>query len=266
MPTLLPPALRHLADLGWRNLVWQSGRVALRAAIDALLPSHCLTCDTLVDGPGQFCAECFRATTFITAPQCLSCGAPFPRAAHSVTLVCADCTATPPPWGEARAALVYDAQSRRLVLPFKHADRQELAQALARMMARVGEALLARADVLVPVPLHRMRLLGRRYNQSALLARRLQRLSGVRSVPDALRRVRATRSLGELSAGERSRMLTGAIAVRRPAAIAGRHVLLIDDVLTTGATARDCTRALLEAGAAGVDVLVAARAGDARFR
>ena len=172
-------------------------------------------------------------------------------------------TAPPPRRPGARRAppLAYDAQSRRLLLPFKHADRPELAHALARMMARAGAALLARADVLVPVPLHRFRLLHRRYNQSALLAQSLQRLSGVPAVPDALRRIRATQSLGELAAEARARMLAGAIAVRRPAAIAGRHVLLVDDVLTTGATARDCTRALLEAGAAGVDLLVAARAG-----
>ena len=248
--------MRALAHLGWR-----AGQGTLRAVIDVLLPPHCLTCDSLVDGPDRLCPDCFRATTFITAPHCRSCGRAFPHAGHASPSVCDDCAAAPPPWGEARAALAYDAQSRRLVLPFKHADRPELAHALARIMARAGASLLARAEVLVPVPLHRFRLLGRRYNQSALLAHNLQRLSGIRAVPDALRRTRATTSLGELSAAARARMLAGAIAVRRPAAIAGRHVLLVDDALTTGATARDCTRALLEAGAAGVDVLVAARAG-----
>lgn len=248
--------MRALAHLGWR-----AGHVAARAVLNALLPPHCLTCDTLVGGPGQLCPDCFRATTFISAPHCRSCGRAFPHAAHTSLAICDDCAAAPPPWGEARAALTYDAQSRQLILPFKHADRPELAHALARMMARAGAALLSRADLLVPVPLHRFRLLGRRYNQSALLAQSLQRLSGVRAAPDALRRTRATKSLGTLSAEARARMLAGAIAVRRPAIIAGRRVLLVDDVLTTGATARDCTRALLEAGAAGVDLLVAARAG-----
>ncbi len=231
---------------------------AARIVLDTLLPPHCLTCDTLVDRPGQFCPACFRETQFITAPHCLTCGAPFPHAQPGM-IVCAGCAADPPPWGEARAALAYDAQSRRLVLAFKHSDRTELATALARMMARAGAALLPRADLLVPVPLHRTRLFARRYNQSALLARALSRLSGVPHLPDALRRTRATRSLGELSAAARARMLEGAIAVRRPAAVEGRHILLIDDVLTSGATARNCTLALLDAGAAGVDVLVTAR-------
>lgn len=241
---------------------WRLGLGAGRAVLDALLPPHCLTCDTLVDGPGQLCPECFSTTSFITAPHCLTCGVAFPH--RGGELVCADCAAVPPPWGEARAALTYDAQSRRMLLPFKHADRPELAQALARMMARAGTALLARADLLVPVPLHRGRLLSRRYNQSALLAQALSRLSGVRCLPDALRRTRATVSLGELSAAARARMLDGAIAAHRPVMIAGRHVVLVDDVLTSGATARACTAALLDAGAAGVDVLVAARVGVAR--
>jgi ComF family protein len=239
------------------------GGQAARVVLDTLLPAHCLTCEALVEAPGQFCPDCFGQTSFITAPLCLSCGVPFVHARHD-GLVCDDCALEPPPWGEARAALAYDAQSRRLVLGFKHADRTELAAALARMMARAGAALLGRAEVLVPVPLHRTRLLARRYNQSALLARALGRMAGVRVAADALRRVRATAPLGELSATARARMLDGAIAVRRPAAVAGRHVLLVDDVLTSGATARACTGALLAAGAAGVDVLVAARVRSPR--
>ena len=112
----------------------------LHTVLDTLLPPHCLTCDALVDAPGRFCPACFRQTSFITAPLCLSCGVPFVHARHDA-IVCDDCAIDPPPWGEARAALAYDAHSRRLVLGFKHGDRTELAGALARMMARAGAAL-----------------------------------------------------------------------------------------------------------------------------
>ena len=235
----------------------------LNAALDLLLPATCAACDSTVSAPGQLCAACFRSLNFVTAPFCLSCSRPF---AVQGEIVCRDCRAQPPPWREARAALVYDTPSKRLILAFKNADRTEIAATLALHMQRAGAALLARADLLVPVPLHRWRLLARRYNQSALLAAALVKHSGRPALPDALRRVRVTRSLRGLPAVERASLLMGAIAVRpsRAAAIAGRRILLIDDVLTSGATARACTRALLDAGAASIDVLVASRVADER--
>ena len=232
-------------------------------ALDLLLPATCAACDSPVGAPGQLCAPCFGGLNFITAPFCTACGLPF--GVHGETL-CPACQANPPPWREARAALVYDTASKGLILPFKYADRTEVAAALALHMQRAGAALLARADLLVPVPLHRWRLLRRRYNQSALLAACLARRTDRPSLPDALRRVRTTKPLRNLHAAERAALLMGAIAVRpgRAAAVAGRAVLLIDDVLTSGATARACTRALLDAGAASIDVLVASRVADPR--
>ncbi len=236
-----------------------------RAVLDALLPPQCLTCEQPVDGPGRFCVGCFGRTSFIAAPCCEACGLPFGATGQAgADGRCEACRRWPPPWANARAALLYDDQARRLLLPLKHADRPDLARALAAPMVRAGAALLARADLLVPVPLHRRRLLARRYNQSALLAQAVSRLSGRPAVLDGLRRIRPTRSLGPLSPAQRLATLEGAIAVTpgRRSHIEDARVLLIDDVLTTGATARACTRALLEAGAGGVDVLVAARVPD----
>jgi len=239
------------------------------ATLDALLPPRCLACAALVLDDGALCAECFRAVTPIGAPLCHRCGLPFLHegegepmpGASADQLHCAACLAEPPAYGQARAAWIYDAGSKRLVLPFKYGDRTELAAPLARQMAQAGRELLAEAELLLPVPLHRRRLLGRRYNQAALLAARLARLARKPWAPDLLRRARRTPPLARLGAAERLAVLEGAFALARgaPGRIAGRRMLLVDDVLTSGATVSACARLLLEAGAARVDVLAAAR-------
>jgi ComF family protein len=246
------------------DLAWRAGR----ALLDLLLPPRCVACDASVAAPGLLCPDCFRKTGFITEPFCARCGVPFANAAlGGLEHLCPACRAVPPVFRRARAALRYDAQGRRLILPFKHADRTELAAVLAPQMVRAGAALLRDADLLVPVPLHRGRLFRRRYNQAALLAKAIARIAGRPTVPDALRRERATASLGEKSATERAAEVAGAFAVRpsRTRAIADKHVLLIDDVMTSGATANACADVLLAAGATSVDVLVAARVPDPRL-
>lgn len=242
---------------------------AWRGVLDVLLPPECLTCDQPVQAPGMFCGACFRAVSFVTEPFCAHCGVPFNNDGQGgPERLCPACRLHPAPWGQARAALRYDGHAKRVLLPFKHADRPDLAAALAPMMARVGAALLKRAELIVPVPLHRRRLFARRYNQAALLAQALARRSGVPSVPDLLARTRPTAPLGELSAAARASAVAGAFAVRpaRAALAKGRRVLLVDDVMTSGATASACTEVLLAAGAAAVDVLVAARVPDPRLR
>ena len=248
-------------------------RQAGRAVLDLLLPPLCLTCDAVVAEPGALCPPCFRATGFITAPCCETCGAPFSRAEVAAGMarhgyLCGDCHLEPPPWRRARAALRYDAQARRLVFPLKYGDRTELAPALAQMMMRAGGPLVHETDVIVPVPLHRMRLISRRFNQAALIAAQIARRSGRPVMLDGLVRVRRTAALAALPAEARRLEMEGAVAVRpgRVAQLRGKRVLLVDDVLTSGATARACAFALMTAGVACIDVLVAARVSDPRRR
>ncbi|HEY4136283.1 MAG TPA: ComF family protein [Alphaproteobacteria bacterium] len=251
-----------------RNIFADIGRTLRplgRLGLDALLPPQCLSCGELVGDPGALCAPCWSGLNFIAAPLCRSCGWPFeidPSGGDAAEeTLCGACLRETPVFAAARAALAYDDASRRLILGFKRADRTHAAPAFARWMARAGAPLLATADLIAPVPLHWSRLLTRRYNQSALLANALARMSGKPAVPDLLRRRRRTPSQGGLGRAGRFRNVAGAFAMtpRHAAHIQGRQVLLVDDVLTTGATVEACVKALLRAGAAGVSVLALAR-------
>lgn len=237
--------------------------------LDAVLPPLCLGCNEIVGEPGTLCATCWQGFTFISEPHCACCGYPFDEDLGPGTL-CGACLTRLPRYRRARAALAYDDNSRRLVLPFKHGDRTDIARAFGGWMARAGSELLASADLVAPVPLHWRRLLTRRYNQAALLARVLAREanreagpeSGARQVVwDLLRRRRWTGSQAGLKAKERRRNVRQAFDVhpRWRAHAVGKTVLLVDDVLTTGATVEACARALERAGVRHVDVLTLAR-------
>jgi ComF family protein len=196
---------------------------------------------------------------FLDGPACTCCGTPFPVDPGPGSF-CAACLARPPAFTCARAILAYDAESRGAILALKHADRLELVPGFARWLGRVGGPLLAGADLIVPVPLHRGRLWRRRYNQSAELARRLARDWNRAYDPLALIRGRPTLSQGAMpSARARRKNVLSAFRVPEPGRVRGRRILLVDDVLTTGATAEACARALKRAGAADISVLTLAR-------
>ena len=236
--------------------------IAAQAAgllLDLVLPPLCLSCRKPVARQGGLCADCWGALHFLTDPACLRCGQPFAEQRQE-GLVCGACLADPPPFDRARAAFRYDDASKGLVLSFKHADRPGLARYLAPWMARAAGPMLADADLIVPVPLHRWRLLHRRYNQAALLAMALAKRSGVPCMPDLLRRARRTPPQGTLGRDARARNVKGAIRLGKAIDfVKEKRILLVDDVLTTGATLGECVRSLREAGAARVDVVTLAR-------
>ncbi len=235
-----------------------------RQLLDSVLPPLCLGCGEIVETAGALCAGCWQGFSFIAAPQCACCGDPFAEDLGEGAL-CATCLARPPKFRRARAALAYDAHSRRLVLPFKHGDRTDIARACGGWMARAGTDLLAEADLIAPVPLHWRRLLARRYNQAQLLACAAVRAASLstegRLAPDLLRRRRWTGSQAGLRARERRRNVREAFDIhpRWAGEVAGKTVLLVDDVLTTGATAEACARVLQRGGVRHVDVLTLAR-------
>jgi ComF family protein len=251
--TLLRGALIAGRD-GWLRTV--------RLALDIALPTLCVACREPVDGEGV-CAKCWAKLSFIAPPYCPRLGIPFVYD-PGPGLLSMEAIADPPAYQRARAAVRYDDVARTLVHALKYQDRTDLAPAMGRWMARAGHELLGEADVLVPVPLHWRRGWSRRYNQSGALARVIERQSGVTVASEALRRVRPTEQQIGLSRSQRASNVQGAfkVASQRQSEIQGRRVILVDDVLTSGATVDACARALLRAKAASVDVLVFARVVD----
>jgi ComF family protein len=231
-----------------------------RFILDIALPPLCPSCRApLGDGVG-LCASCWSKLSLIEKPYCAKLGIPFTYD-PGPGLLSMEAIADPPAYDRARAAVRYDEVARALVIAFKFSDRLDLAPMMGRWMARAGRELLADADGLLPVPLHWRRLWARRFNQAASLAGAISAVSAVPVLHGALNRVRATPQQVGLSKAERAGNVQGAFQVpaERKAQIAGKKLVLIDDVLTSGATVDTCARALLRAGAARVDVLVFAR-------
>jgi len=232
---------------------------AARAALDTLYPPICLACRAATSEADALCSTCWRAMRFIERPFCDRLGSPFE---HDLGegLLSPQAVTDPPVFQRARAVARFeDGPARRLVHRLKYSDRGELARPMGAWMARAGADVLADADAITPVPLHARRLWTRRFNQAAALAREIARRTGKPFEPALLRRVKSTRSQVGLSREQRVQNMQGAFRAASDAPVRGRRIVLVDDVLTSGATANAAARALLRAGAAQVDLIVFAR-------
>jgi len=243
----------------WRRRALDLVRSLAESLADTLYPPTCLACRAATDAHGALCPKCWAAMRFIERPYCERLGTPFEQDLGE-GLLSPQAVADPPVFARARAVARFeDGPARRLVHRLKYSDRAEIARPMARWMARAGADILADADLLAPVPLHPLRLWRRRFNQAAMLAREIGRAAGKPCDVGALLRVKATGSQVGLSREKRAENVQGAFKVADGAAVRGRNVVLVDDVLTSGATANAASRVLLRAGAARVDVLVFAR-------
>jgi len=226
-------------------------------ALNLILPPRCASCQDMVLETKTLCGDCWENANFITAPFCTCCGLPFEIDVSDKTL-CLQCAKKRPSFRSARAVFPYDDFSRPLILAFKHGDRTDLAPTLGAWMTRsAGPVILERCDIIIPVPLHWRRLGNRRYNQAALLAYEISKITGLKTRPNLLKRTRHTPPQGHLARMARQKNLQGAFEVTGD--VEGKSILLIDDVLTTGATLLNCTRTLLQAGAKEVNALTLAR-------
>lgn len=255
----------HVADR--LTKIKSVGRFVAGGAAALFFPPICLGCRRIVAAGGTLCGHCWSDIHFLEEPWCAVSGVPFVMDMGEGAISPA-VMASPPAYDRSRAAVAYDGAARRLAQSLKYQDRTDLAPWLAGWMARAGRDILTDADMLVPVPLHRQRLLARRFNQSAELARAISQRSGVAFVPEAVIRIRKTAPQVGLNSRQRQDNVRAAFAVpdRMTDRVRGRHVCVVDDVYTTGATVAALAKCLRKAGAREISVLTFARVLPGDFR
>lgn len=235
--------------------------MGMQALLHLIYPPQCLTCDARVTTDFGLCGSCWRATPFITGLVCTKCGTPLPGQDEGVEVLCDDCLSIARPWAHGRAALLYQDNGRTLVLALKHGDRLDLVRPAAQWLQAAAGPMLRRDMLVAPVPLHWRRLLNRRYNQAAMLSGALARRAGLEHCPDLLRRLRQTGTQEGRNRDGRFANMADALSLtpRQARRVEGRHLLLVDDVMTSGATLAAAAEACIAGGAADVSILVLAR-------
>lgn len=233
----------------------------MQSLLRLAFPPQCVGCHALVERDFALCGACWRETPFVTGLICDACGVPLPGERSEQAEHCDDCLTIARPWKKGRAAMTYHSKARKLVLALKHGDRLDLVRPAAQWMIAVAHDVLTPKTLILPVPVHRLRLIQRRYNQAALLANEIGRLTKTETVPDLLHRPRRTKVQDGMSRDARFANLNDSIkpVPRSVDRLRGRNILLVDDVMTSGATLAATAEACHAAGAAQVDVLVLAR-------
>ena len=233
----------------------------MQAALHMIYPPQCIACDALVTSDFGLCGDCWRDTPFINGMVCDTCGTPLPGQDETEVAQCDACMTVARPWSQGRAAMVYKDRARTMVLQLKHSDRIDLARPCGAWLARTAAPILRPGMLVAPVPLHWFRLFRRRYNQAALLSAEVARIAGLDHMPDLLRRTRGTGSQEGRGRDDRFANLIDAMSLhpRRAELAVGRHILLVDDVMTSGATLSAAAEACLAGGAAAISVLCLTR-------
>ena len=229
--------------------------------LNMILPPKCLCCGKIIRDENGFCADCFQKINFITAPYCARCGLPFENAPQGKKLLCTDCLKDKNPlFRMCRSAVKYDDFFKKNILAFKFMDKTQNAVVFAKILKLAGKDIFEKgADVLMPVPLHFKRLVTRRYNQSALMAKELARLTGLSVDTFSLVKIKPTKPQIRYSGRARVKNVKDAFSVADVSCVKGKRIVLIDDVMTTGSTLKECAKALHKAGAKSVDCITVAR-------